>query len=59
MANHSELALSSILSYINAADSRWERKVESRAVQLRRKDQDSVRFLKVVARLMELQRGEI
>ena len=48
-----------MLSYINASDSRWERKVETRAVQMRRKDQDSVRFLRVVARLMELQRGEI
>ena len=59
MSSHSGLALSSVLSYINAADSRWERKVETRAVQMRRKDQDSVRFLRVVARLMELQHGEI
>jgi uncharacterized protein YktA (UPF0223 family) len=59
MANHSAKALSAVLSFINAVESRFEIKVETQAIQIRRKEQESMKFLKIITKFMEIHQSTL
>ncbi len=59
MVAHTSSILSAVLSYINAGDSRFENAIETKAVQMRKKEQESIKLLRVITKLLEIHNGSL
>ncbi len=59
MLAHTSSILSAVLSYINAVDSRFENAIETKAVQMRKKEQESIKLLRVITKLLQIHNGSL